>query len=468
MSSYDIAKQVSNDRNPDMVESVVVLNPDGVQVDFSSLGLDVSAPFPVVLDPQGQTVKILNPDDSPVDFNNLDIAVQVDVGDSIRIVNPDGSPVDFDNLDISVQVDVGDEIRILNSDGSPINFDTLFDGIDITGQTVDIEGQSVHILNPNDTVVDFTTLFESLVLDLSSIDISGQTVKVLNPDDSPVDFTLLEVKVENVDGTTLEVTLDEPIDVNVLNPIDANLLAGPTIFQISKGEEAGTGYKHIFGSNERSPVNTEADVWEGPDDMYPYPSTPDITHVSQELDQPVLRGALIEFEGLDANWDPITQTVALDATDTETPVPLGTPLIRLFMMRVLADSMNTSPIVAHNSTAAITYGYMTTNRNKTLMAQYTVPNGQTGYITDYYANFVVAIGKEPKGVIFLLFLADRASGYTFQIEHAGGAQKGGDGLKHQFTPYLPIPQKTDIKLTANPDDQGAHTHAGFNLILVEN
>jgi hypothetical protein len=105
------------------------------------------------------------------------------------------------------------------------------------------------------------------------------------------------------------------------------------------------------------------------------------------------------------------------------------------------------------------------------MAIYTIPNGKTAYMTQYYADNVPTASKQPDSVEFILWMADRDAGYEFQVKHERAIPLGGNGFTHEFKPPLKITQKTDIKISAEveggPGDDG-HPHAGFDLILVDN
>lgn len=236
---------------------------------------------------------------------------------------------------------------------------------------------------------------------------------------------------------------------------------------VSMGSVPGVSSVNKFGTISEAIEDTSNDIWSG-GKPYVFPTTAVITSVKQELNQVSMLGGLIEVQGLDANWDLVTQTVTLDATSTRTAVTLTTPLIRVFRARVLMDVVIDSNIIITDSSDSNIYAVIDSGKNQTLMAIYTVPNGYTAYLTRFYSSVVEATGKEPKSTRFGLWAADRENGYEFQIKNAVGVPQSGSMIEQCFNPYLKFGEKTDIKLTCLPIDEPADVAAGFDLYLVAN
>jgi hypothetical protein len=182
-----------------------------------------------------------------------------------------------------------------------------------------------------------------------------------------------------------------------------------------------------------------------------------------------MRGEDVEIQGLDTNWDLTVQTVTLDATNTTTAVALTTALRRVFRMKVMADIVTDQNISAHNSGDTQDYATILAGNNQTLMAIYTVPNGKTAYINNYYGTQINVTNKTPVSTIFRLWAADRANGYEFQLKHSVGASETGTSdPKHEFVPRLKFAEKTDIKMTAYCDTNAGYVSAGFDITLEDN
>jgi len=240
--------------------------------------------------------------------------------------------------------------------------------------------------------------------------------------------------------------------------------------EVSKGNVAGHGKVNKFGVNEDVSANTREDVWTGGGD-YPYPATALITSMSQTTDQVAMRGAEIEWQGLDANWEEVVNIINLDASDTTTVITLATPMIRVFRGEVNANVVNDSPIRCHNAGETVDYGIIDTGTNQTTMAMYTVPAGKTAYLKNYYASSVESTGKEPKSTLFALWTADRLKNYEFQLKSIIGIPKAGGLAQMPFEPPTGgniMSERTDIKITAKPTDEAASVAAGFNLVIIDN
>jgi hypothetical protein len=237
--------------------------------------------------------------------------------------------------------------------------------------------------------------------------------------------------------------------------------------QVSRGAFTGVVQINKFGENPSIASNTTEDVWDG-GGTYTFPATADITHIHALVDAAGDRGAAIEVQGLDTNWDLVVQTQNLDGADSTTLVALVTPLRRVFRMKVNDNVVLSQAIEATNVGDTTQYALVTAGHNQTMMAIFTVPSGKTAYVTDYYWSVTEATGKQPKSTEFRLWAADRHNGYEFQIKHATGVPLGGVGSRHPFNPYLVLTQKTDIKIDASPVDEIGDVHAGFDVILVDN
>jgi len=241
-----------------------------------------------------------------------------------------------------------------------------------------------------------------------------------------------------------------------------------TLLEIAKGNVVGHSEVNKFGGNDDIPADTTEDVWMG-QGTYPFPTTTDMTHIKQIADDITMRGATIEVDGLDANWDEVIQNVVLDAANTTTLVALATPLIRVERMRVLANVVAAQDVRLVNSLDTILYGIIIAGHNQTMHSIYTVPAGKTAYLTKYYCTVVEATGKEPKSTRFGIWVADRANNYEFQLKHFVGIPKAGSMIEHAFIPYAgKATEKSDIKITANPIAENGDVAAGFDLILVDN
>jgi hypothetical protein len=233
---------------------------------------------------------------------------------------------------------------------------------------------------------------------------------------------------------------------------------------IAQDKMPGVSGINKFGSNPASAQDTQEDIWDG-SAAYSYPATALMTSMSQTAHQAAMRGKVIELQGLNGSWEPVTQTKALDASDTTTVITLDTPMIRVFRMKVLADVVGNQNIRCHNAGETQDYAIIRAGLNQTAMAIYTVPAGKKALILDYYGDAVPTVALGPSSVNFKLWVADRGNSYEFQMKHAKGAWSGA-AVAHSFQLPIAVPEKSDIKMTALSNDKASEVHAGFDLVLV--
>jgi len=237
--------------------------------------------------------------------------------------------------------------------------------------------------------------------------------------------------------------------------------------EISRGAISTQSHVNKFGQNTAVAGGSTEEIWDG-SAVYVFPATALMTSMSQTTDQVAMRGATIELQGLDASWNAVTQTKALDASDTTTVITLDTAMIRCFRMKVLADVVGDSQIRCHNAGETQDYAIIDTGNNQTLMAIYTVPNGKTAYLTCYYAHHHPASGVSPTSLPIRFWASDRDNSYAKQIKHVVG-MAAERGFQHFFNPYVEFTQKTDVYITVAPiSAQPVNISAGFDLILVDN
>jgi len=240
--------------------------------------------------------------------------------------------------------------------------------------------------------------------------------------------------------------------------------------EIAKGNVAGHSVINKFGANHEVTNDTTEDVWDG-GGTYSFPATATITHIRSAVDSADTRGKTIQVQGLDANWDLVVQEKDTDVSNSTTEIALDTALIRIFRMKVFEDTVLDQDIWAGDDDFVVgdAKAIIQAGHNQTLMAIYTVPNGHTAYMVNYYCDFVPTETKQPDSVEYSVWTADRGTGYEFQLKHKRAIPQGGSGFDHLFKPYFKIPEKTDIKISAECNGgtgDDAHVHAGFDLILV--
>ena len=335
-----------------------------------------------------------------------------------------------------------------------------------TGKTFSIQPALEYIrvkyTNGGDDQTSFrlhTVLKQDMGLD-SSHRISDD---IVSDDDARLVKAVLTAKADG-DGFT-NITATAANNLKVANVEDG--------LSIAKGDVPGTTYIHKFGN---APDFDSGDgyvtIWDGANDggvdimSYTYSTTADIDSLISTAADTVD----IEVQGLDANYDLVTQTITLTGT---TRKALDTDLIRVFRMKNVGatelagtvscyvDSLAPGGVVTDKTKvrAIITIGF-----NQTLMAVYTIPNGKTGYMRSWYAS---ASGAR-KASAHIVHLEARSFGGVFQTKHVSALQTAGTSqIQHEYVEPEVFAAKTDLEMHANTDEDVAAIAAGFDIVLVD-
>ena len=229
-----------------------------------------------------------------------------------------------------------------------------------------------------------------------------------------------------------------------------------------------------FGRNNLSADGIAADLWLS-GGTYPFTATTtggaaNITHIKQLTDVVANRGGLIEVQGLDINWNLVTQTIHLDATNSTTLTAFTTPMRRIFRATSQQAVTLGAQVNIVSSAATSLFAVIAAGANQTQMAIYTVPSGYTAYMTNYYGAFVPTATppKNPDSCTFSLHTADNTNTYFERLRHEAGTAQGAASFQHFFAPYYKFDQLSDIIMhTVCIGDPGV-VNGGFDLVLVPN
>lgn len=163
----------------------------------------------------------------------------------------------------------------------------------------------------------------------------------------------------------------------------------------------------------------------------------------------------VVIEGLDANYQEVSETVIMDGT---TPVTTTNTFIRVFGMSV--DTAGSATFPAGNITAKIDatiYSQLTAGYNLSYNSNYTVPAGKTAYVihggTTSSAATVMSV--------------------SFKMTPFGKAQRNIHTIDFYQRPYdyefaigMPIEAKTDLDVTALGTTTSSKVTATYDLIIV--
>jgi len=204
-----------------------------------------------------------------------------------------------------------------------------------------------------------------------------------------------------------------------------------------------------FGYNADVGTSYET-VWDT-GGQYAYPSSA-VTMTATSASGATDNGVSILIEGLDTNYDVLTETVTLAGSGTATT---SGEFLRVYRSYVLGATEPAGNITIANG--GTTYAQITTPYNQTLMAVYTIPNRKKGWLVATN----ISIEKQKEVVAKIL---TRQQGGVFRTN--GIISSFAVPFQRRWVVPQALPEKTDIEIQAKA---GASTalSAGFEIILQD-
>lgn len=247
-------------------------------------------------------------------------------------------------------------------------------------------------------------------------------------------------------------TNNKLFEVNMLADKDGNVInsfGAASNIPIASGDVVGHTHINKFGySDDIANLST---IWDG-SNVYTYSTSAGaVTVASSSSDD---AGAVIEVQGLDADYNLVVQDITIDGTG-------ATNLIRVFRARVKTPATGETGNVGDISVniGGQLRAKILAGKGQTLMAIYTIPAGKTGYLL----NLTMSVDKSVD-VIYKLMARPIFDG-GFNIKGQFGTF--GTPIDHNYPIPLKFTEKTDIEVRA---DAGNTCGGGatFDLILVDN
>lgn len=228
----------------------------------------------------------------------------------------------------------------------------------------------------------------------------------------------------------------------------------PNVYlDIARGSISNSKIVHKFGANFDIDQGTDPEsVWSG-GGLYPWASLSSAQTIYC-LSTDAGDTTTLTIQGLDANYDEISETVTLTGTSA---VTTSNTFLRVF--RMTYDATNVGTITARTVSASGTVvAQIDAGYAQTLMAVYTVPAGFTAYL--------VALDATIDGTkTCQMLMYHRLFGKPFRIAHV--AESDGH-YRYDFTAPLTVPEKTDIDIRINEvSGNDARVTANFDLVLIK-
>lgn len=219
-----------------------------------------------------------------------------------------------------------------------------------------------------------------------------------------------------------------------------------------------------FGYNEEVGTNEE-DIWdEG--GTYAYASSAETIGLTSSNAGDT--GIVITVQGLDSNYDEISEDVTLDGTNPQTTkVDTSNQFLRVNRMKVNGSTTPSGNIFA--GTGTLTTGKpanvrarITAGENQTLMAIWCVPRNHTGYLV--HAGITSATNTADKFAEARLKIRD--VGEVFRTQSVYTLQNS--LLEMDYSIGIQIAEKSDIKVCALASTGTCTVSANFSIIYKQN
>lgn len=293
------------------------------------------------------------------------------------------------------------------------------------------------------------------------------------------DCELMKAAITGINGTGEWHNVGVTVDGNLTISDNSSGLA------ISQGNVNGTSFVHKFGeSPDFDQSDGEVTMWDGANDSLFGGSPPMVYTFSSSDDIGIISSSdagdnqTIEMQGLDGDFNIVTQTITLNG-QTDVDISLtGVDLIRAFRLKNTGSTDIAGVVYLRTNGSAQTNGVpnvantvrsiINNGNNQTLMAVYTVPNGTTGYMRSWYA----ATAGAKKESEYKIKIKSRAFGGVFQVKHSSAiSDQGTSKDNHPYIEPEVFVAKTDIIMTVEMLKNtgiNANISGGFDIVIVDN
>ena len=244
----------------------------------------------------------------------------------------------------------------------------------------------------------------------------------------------------------------------------------PFYLQVARNQISFHKSNFKFGFNSDVDDSLET-VW-AQGGLYSYLASASVLKVSSSSTADTSAGTgarTVEIDGLDTNYDEISETVTLNG---QTAVNTTNEYLRINRMVIKSagtGGQNAGVIYAGTGTVttgvpANKYATIAIGDNQTVMALWTVPRGYTAYLLQ--TDITVATTQNNK--YCTVHLVARPNGEVFQIKDK--FVKAESSVHQAYTIPLNFEEKTDIEVRAIGDSAGADIaiSAGLDFIYIQN
>lgn len=221
-----------------------------------------------------------------------------------------------------------------------------------------------------------------------------------------------------------------------------------------------------FGENPVLAISVSEDII-SQGGLYPFALVAEKVNLSSDATTDTAAGTgaqSIVICGLDENFNRIKETII---TNGITLVSSQKSYIRIF--RVFVDDVGTTGVndgiisVIGVDIPGNIYARILAECGQTLMAIYTIPTGFTGYVVGYSFGITKTT---PASADVRIFTREFGKSWRVRRFKSVSAQGKNTDLT-DFNFYIKLPEKSDIRLSAEASANNTGVHGGFDILLIK-
>ena len=232
----------------------------------------------------------------------------------------------------------------------------------------------------------------------------------------------------------------------------------PFDLQVARGQIMGHSLQNIFGYQSALTTTALYPVWENLSAYtYPVSATTMLLYSSSASDTNVS----VLINGLDANFNPISETIVL--TNGATGVTTVNSYLRINGIVLTTSVGNVGKLILSNAGKTVTYAAINAGIGKSQAAIYTVPAGYTYYLTR--ADIQVALVAGGNGSVnYQVYAKNNVSGVALTVLQSSFVNLFSI---RRVTPFA-FTEKTDIQWQAQTDTGTVQIGVNVEGYLIKN
>lgn len=270
---------------------------------------------------------------------------------------------------------------------------------------------------------------------------------------------IYEVLMLSVDRDGTVVDSDNPLPVTNISTQSSVGSNKPFYLEVAQGLIEGYSFNHKFGAVPSMSSGATGSIWDVNDTLYPWDALGSGSVVNVERNDVADNGLDVTIQGLDDNYNFAEETITITAAD-QVGTQLFTRVNRAFISGAATNAANID--IEAGSAGGTTVARITAGFGQTLMAVYTIPAGNTGYLLHKTATG--SSDTDASGLLMVRYFGTD----SFRVGHAFELQLRGGQYDYTFTTPIPVPEKTDIDVRASMRSNNKRITAAFDILLVDN